>query len=80
MAEFSKESNCGLNDFSIKDIFDSLDECKYVAQICEHFGFVAIAKQEGLCRVAMPDKNDLDAAAHWHTFCFHTNKILPNRT
>ena len=58
MADFSKEwckryDEGGMNgDFSVMDIFKDLKEGYYYPIICEGFGFVAIAKTNGNCKVA----------------------------
>ena len=58
MADFSKEwckryDEGGMNgDFSVMDIFNELEEGYYQPIICEGYGFVAIAKTDGICQVA----------------------------
>lgn len=74
MAEHSKEYDCDFADFSIKEIFENLEEDHYKPEICEGFGFVAIAKDGGACKVAMPQG---DETIKWHEFCFETKTILP---
>lgn len=48
MADFSKQYDekfaFGMQDFDIMEIFDSLEDGKYISAICEGFGFIAIAK------------------------------------
>jgi hypothetical protein len=58
MADFSKEwcqryDEGGMTgDFSVMEIFDKLEEGNYYPIICEGFGFVAVAKRDGICIVA----------------------------
>lgn len=75
MAEFSKEygekTNLGFNDFSIKEIFNSLDEGYMVSQICEGFGFYTISKINNKCNVLV----DYGDTTIWKVFDFSTNTI-----
>lgn len=73
MAEFSKECGFDWEDFSIKEIFDDLEDGNYISQICESFGFLAIGKDGDTCIVAMPIAGR--DGHQWHKFNFDTNTI-----
>ena len=56
MAEFSKEYcekyDMGFEgDFSITEIFDTLEDDHFMPIICEGYGFLGILKQENKCRL-----------------------------
>lgn len=84
MADFCKEADFDWHDFSIKEEFDKLDEGYQISMICEKLGFIGIAKEKGVCEVAMPREpreGEIVEPGHilidWHEFCFETNRILP---
>jgi len=76
MADYSKEyTGVEFEDFSIKEIFNALAPDTYIPQICEGFGFLAIARSaEGVCQVAVPDPKDFEKV-DWKEFDFATNTI-----
>lgn len=76
MAEFSLEYGFSFHDFSIKDIYDSLDDGFFVNQICEGFGFLGICKKNNQCFVLIVEKNK----NVWYKFDFEENKINFNET
>ena len=61
MAEFSKEYFLFQGeeleaDFSIIEIYNSLNEGDFYPIICEGFGITAIGKKDGECMVRLNDK------------------------
>lgn len=75
MAEFCKEYGFDFVDFSIKDVFDNLEEGTYIGQICEGMGFLAIAKQDGECLLAFSSPINSEFIV-WYKFDFILNKVL----
>lgn len=77
MAEFSKEydqkEGMGFSDFSIKEIFDKLDEGFYISQICEGFGSLAVLKNKGDCYLAFAVEET--GNIEWKKFDFETLEI-----
>jgi hypothetical protein len=64
MAEFSKQWCEAFDpegmpwDFDILDEFNKLSESMYIPFICEGYGFIAIGKFEGKCKLALPNFED----------------------
>ena len=82
MADYSKEYDnkhgMGFHDFSIKEEFDKLEDGYYISMICEGYGFLAILKEGGVCKVAMPVDSVLFSSGEvdWCEFDFDTGVIL----
>lgn len=74
--EYSKRHSGDFNDFSIKEEFEKLQVGYYISIICEGYGLLAIANNEGKCCVAMPIKPDDEGNDYeWRSFDFETNDI-----